>query len=275
MTDLPALLACPRCDKTPLVAINDSFHCKACKVDFPLLDGMPWMFAEPQAALGEWRGRLQFAMQKLSQEVSDLERELANDELRPLAHRRVLRYKKALDAHKRSLQKLLHPIDVHALSGNVESYLALRTRLPTDQGLNTYYTNIHRDWVWGDEENKASLKQIRSVLHDNAELGNVLVLGAGAGRLAYDIHTELNCITTVAMDFNPLLMLIAKAVTNGEQLSLYEFPIAPLALEDDAVLRTLSAPAVADENFHLVLGDALRPPFPDTSFRHGRYSVAN
>jgi hypothetical protein len=68
------------------------------------------------------------------------------------------------------------------------------------------------------------------------------------------------------MDFNPLLMLVAQAVTRGDSLKLYEFPIAPLALEDDAVLRSLTAPEVADDRFHLVLGDALRAPFPDQSF---------
>ena len=122
-------------------------------------------------------------------------------------------------------------VDVQSLQGNHETYLALRTRLPVDQGLNTYYANIHRDWAWGDEENEASLKQVRAVLHDHAELGNVLVLGAGAGRLAYDVHTNIDCSSTVALDFNPLLLLVAQAVTEGEQLNLYEFPIAPLALE--------------------------------------------
>ena len=58
----------------------------------------------------------------------------------------------------------------------LETYLALRTRLPSDQGLNTYYANVHRDWSWGDEENAASLDQLRSVLHDHAKLGRVLVL---------------------------------------------------------------------------------------------------
>lgn len=224
------------------------------------------MFAEPQAALGEWRGRLQFSLQQLSHEIAGLEKELQAIDLSALAKRRVERYKKAVESHRRSLQKLLQPIEMQSLQGNYESYLALRTRMPTDQGLNTYYPNIHRDWSWGEEENKASLKQVRAVLHDHAELGNVLVLGSGAGRLAYDIHTEFNCTSTVAMDFNPLLMLVAKAVTSGKNLSLYEFPIAPLALDDDAVLRKLSAPEIADENFHLVLGDALRPPFPDASF---------
>ena len=266
MTDLSTLLACPRCDNTPLDSSDDALQCKACKVDFPMLEGMPWMFAEPQAALGEWRGRLQFSLQQLSHEIAGLEKELQAKDLRALAKRRLERYKKAVASHRRSLQKLLHPIEMQSLQGNYESYLALRTRMPTDQGLNTYYPNIHRDWSWGEAENKASMKQVRAVLHDHAELGNVLVLGSGAGRLAYDIHTELNCKSTVAMDFNPLLMLVAKAVTSGKNLSLYEFPIAPLALDDDAVLRKLTAPEIADENFHLVLGDALRPPFPDASF---------
>ena len=266
MTDLTTLLACPRCDKTPLESSEDALHCKACKVDFPILDGMPWMFAEPQAALGEWRGRLQFSLQQLSHEIAGLEKELQATNISPLAKRRVERYKKALESHRRSLQKLLQPVEMQSLQGNYDSYLALRTRMPSDQGLNTYYPNIHRDWSWGEEENKASLKQIRAVLHDHADLGNVLVLGAGAGRLAYDIHTELNCSSTIAMDFNPLLMLVAKAVTSGKSLSLYEFPIAPLALDDDAVLRKLTAPEIVDEDFHLVFGDALRPPFPDASF---------
>ena len=151
-------------------------------------------------------------------------------------------------------------------SGGYESYLALRTRLPVDQGLNTYYPNIHRDWSWGEEENQASLNQIRSVLHDHAELGDVLVLGAGAGRLAYDIHKQFDCSRLVAMDFNPLLILVAKQMARGKRLSMYEFPIAPRSLEDDAVLRKLSAPEPAGENFHLVLGDVLRPPFAAGSF---------
>ena len=73
MTDLTELLACPRCDKAPLEPSDDALHCKACKVDFPILEGMPWMFAEPLSALGEWRGRLQLSLQKLSEEVISLD----------------------------------------------------------------------------------------------------------------------------------------------------------------------------------------------------------
>lgn len=260
------LLACPRCDKTPLVVTDDAIECKACKTSFPFVAGIPWMFADPEAALGEWRGRLHFSLQKIGHEVASLDKELQNKDLRPLTRRRMERYRKALDSHRRSLQTVLDPIDVQSLRANYESYLALRTRLPADQGLNTYYANVHRDWSWGADENKASLNQIRAVIEDSASLGTVLVLGAGAGRLSYDIHMQLDCEATVSLDFNPLLFLIAQSVSRGEKLKMHEFPVAPRSIEDDAVLRTLSAPEVVRDGFHLVLGDAMRPPFAAQAF---------
>ncbi|MCH7980298.1 MAG: methyltransferase domain-containing protein [Proteobacteria bacterium] len=265
-SELANILACPRCDKSPLEQHDDALHCSACKVDFPSVDGIPWMFAEPEASLGEWRNRLQMSLQQLSHEVAGLEKELENKDLRQLTRRRIERYKKALEQHRRKLQNILQPLDVQSLSGNYESYLALRTRLPADQGLNTYYANVHRDWCWGDEENVASLRQIQAVTQDNADLGNTLVLGAGAGRLAYDIHMHFESSMTTALDFNPMLLLIAKTMCAGEQLMMYEFPIAPRSLEDDVVLRTLGAPQIVREGFELVLGDALRPPFAAGTF---------
>ncbi len=259
-------LACPRCDKTPLHFADGRFRCEACRIDFPDIEGIPWMFAEPDASLGEWRNRLQFALQQLGHEIAGLDGELRDESLRTLTRRRVERYRKSVEQHRRALQKLLRPVDVQANSGSFESYLALRTRLPVEQGLNTYYANIHRDWAWGEDENEASLKQVRSVLHDQAELGDVLVLGAGAGRLAYDIHRQLDCSRLIAVDFNPLLMLVAGEMAKGERLAMYEFPIAPRSLEDDAVLRKLSAPEPAGDDFHLVLGDVLRAPFAGGSF---------
>ena len=209
MTALDTLLACPRCDKTPLATTGAGYRCDACKVDFDSISGIPFLFAEPEASLGEWRGRLQMALTQLSKEVAGLDGELKDKNLRSLTRRRLERYRKAVDQHRRALAKLLKPLDVQSLTGKHETYLALRTRLPSDQGLNTYYANVHRDWAWGDEENAASLNQIRAVTQDNADLGNTLVLGAGAGRLAYDIHMQLSGATTTALDFNPLLMLVA------------------------------------------------------------------
>lgn len=266
MTELSEHLACPRCDKTPLETAGAAFHCKACKIDYPLISDIPWMFADPEASLVDWRGRLHMALQKIAHEVASIDRQLESDALAAKTRQRLERFRDLTQRHRDNLATLLAPVDVAEMRSAYESYLALRTRLPTDQGLNTYYSNIHRDWGWGDEENAASLDEIRAVLGGEDALGRVLVAGAGAGRLAYDLHRELDCASVTAFDFNPLLMLVAQQMAAGETLEMIEFPIAPLSDEDDAIVRNLAAPAPAGDNFRLVLGDALRPPFAKGRF---------
>lgn len=257
----PDLLACPRCDKTPLDTVEDGFRCTACKVNFPRINSMPWLFAEPDASLAEWRGRLHSALQALRHERKELDAELANPALRESTRKRVQRYAEQLDRHRLALSELLAPLGPESLSTTHETYLALRTRMPSDQGLNTYYANVHRDWAWGDEENEASIESLRRVLGSDTRLGTTVVLGAGAGRLAYDLKRSFEVPLLVALDFNPLLLLIAERMVAGETLDMIEFPLAPRGPEDDAVLHTLGAPAPLREGLHLVAGDALRPPF--------------
>ena len=262
---LTDFLACPRCDKAPLTARDGAHVCSACKVEFPSVGDIPWMFAEPDASLGEWRNRLHFSLQQLANESQRTKAELGGNGIGALTKKRLERQMQAADEQRNMLREVLAPIDVHSAPSSYESYLALRTRLPIDQGIQTYYANIHRDWVWGEEENDASLAEIRHVCDGDA-LGSVLVLGAGACRLAYDIHMQLDAAVTIALDFNPLLLLVAARVLKGDELELYEFPLAPKTLEDYAVKRTLRAPEPVHDGFHLVFGDALRPPFAENSF---------
>ncbi len=256
------LLACPRCD-APLVAAGTAWRCAGCEVDFPLVAGIPWLFAEPNAALGEWRGRLHFALQRLERERQQVVAALANRALRLETRTRLDGLERATRDHGARLRTLLKPLELEHHSASYETYLALRTRLPADQGLTTYYSNMHRDWCWGDAENDASFEILAAALRD-APPSRVLVLGAGAGRLAYDLHARTTATLTVALDFNPLLSIVARAVTRGETIELYEFPIAPRG--DTAVLRTLAASAPARAGLAFVLADAHRPPFRRAAF---------
>ena len=54
--DLEALLACPRCDNR-ITAAGDSYECAGCKTVFPVLGGVPFLFADPGTALDAWRSR--------------------------------------------------------------------------------------------------------------------------------------------------------------------------------------------------------------------------
>jgi uncharacterized protein YbaR (Trm112 family) len=261
--DITALLACPRCD-SKLEQSGGDYRCKGCKVDFPLLAGIPWLFAEPAAALGEWRGRMHLSLRQLEHQQQQLEHALQGKGLRDITRSRLDGLSTATADHAQRLRSLLAPLEVASMAASYETYLALRTRLPSDQGLMTYYDNVHRDWAWGEQENQASIDIVGGALAGHP-LGRTLVLGAGAGRLAYDIHTQLSPETTVALDFNPLLMIIARRVTLGESIELYEFPIAPRTVADYAVLRSLSAPAAPD-GLHWMLADTHRPPFAKGAF---------
>lgn len=265
-TRLADLLACPRCDR-PLEGTGAAWRCAGCHVDYPALGTLPWLFAEPNASLGEWRGRLHFSLRRLERERQQLEQALTAADLRPATRTRLETLARATGDHAARLRALLAPLEIEQHESAYEAYLALRTRLPPDQGLTTYYANIHRDWCWGGAENEASLEILTRALGARTP-GNVLVLGAGAGRLAYDLHAHTSAACTVALDFNPLLLLVAERVARGEALELYEFPLAPRTVADQAVLRTLAAPAPARDGLVYVLGDVHRPPF-----RHGAFDT--
>jgi uncharacterized protein YbaR (Trm112 family) len=254
-----ALLACPRCEVSLRQYPDDSLGCGGCGLKFPSLDGAPCLFVDPATTLAEWRQRLKFALEKLAQDAAGLQQELQNPRLRPLTRERLTLLQRAFLDQARRLAELLGPLALQGSQPALATHLALQTRLPTDQGLTTYYANIHRDWAWGDAENAESLRLVAGAL-GGAPAGSVVVLGAGAGRLAYDLHQSLAADHTLALDFNPLLALVAARAVSGQGTELWEFPLAPRSLADQAVLRQLVAPAPVREGFHPVLGDALRPP---------------
>jgi hypothetical protein len=261
---LTDLLACPRCDRA-LDAAGDAFRCAGCQIEFPRVDSVPWLFAEPNAALGEWRGRLHFTLLRLERDRRQVAAALDAVALRAATRARLTALAAALDDHAARLKALLAPFELDRNTAPYEVYLALRTKLPADQGLTTYYSNVHRDWAWGDDENAAALDVVATLAGD-ARPRTLLVLGAGAGRLTYDLHARFAPELTVGLDFNPLLTAVARRMAAGETLELYEFPMAPRSAADQAVLRTLRAPAPAAPGLELVLADAHRPPFRAKSF---------
>ena len=86
---LDDLLACPRCDRTPLAPTDGGFACNGCKTRFESLDGVPWLFAEPDAAMAEWRQRLKLALHQLAHECQRLAGELKKDSLLPATRERL------------------------------------------------------------------------------------------------------------------------------------------------------------------------------------------
>ncbi|MEM7612314.1 MAG: class I SAM-dependent methyltransferase [Pseudomonadota bacterium] len=261
---LAGVLACPRCD-VALARIADAWHCKGCSTNYPELDGVPFVFAEPGVALDEWRQRYHARLRDIEQHMAALEQSLSPTSLIAPTRERLSHELDALGSHREDLNTLLSALDMTHMAADHATYLAMRTRLPSDQGLITYYANLHRDWCWGETENAQSKTLVAAAIGEDGP-GRLLVLGAGGGRLAYDLHQHYSHPLTVALDFNPLLMLAADKLARGDALALHEFPLAPRSAREVAVSRTLRAPTPAREGLHWILANALRAPFKPNSF---------
>ncbi|MCB1624095.1 MAG: hypothetical protein KDI32_05880 [Pseudomonadales bacterium] len=242
--------------------------CDVCGAGYPVVGDVPWLLREPQDAIAEWRARLALLTRQLGDDASRADRELARlTDQSALPDRTVQRLQHLSEANRKQvalLENLLRPLVLPGVLASVQR--GLGTSLPIEQGLTNYYVNLHRDWAWGGEENDATFTEVRAVLGSQAQLGRTLILGAGAGRLAYDIHEGYAPPLTVLTDYNPLLLFVAREMFAGRDLQLYEFPVAPRGLLDSAVLRRLSAPRAARGGYHIVAADALDAPFAPGSF---------
>jgi ubiquinone/menaquinone biosynthesis C-methylase UbiE/uncharacterized protein YbaR (Trm112 family) len=257
------LLRCPRCEGT--LDGESSFLCAGCGARFPLVDGMPWLLPEPAQALAEWQGRLHALNVHLKRQAAAYRAALRPEITRSSTRNRLKLLAMACSDHARRLQALLAPLETDATAATPATYAALAPAVAGSQGLASYYANVHRDWCWGEAENRAACDAVRQALGSERPQ-RLLVLGSGAGRLAYDVHAAVQPQATVALDINPLLMAVARRMYAGEKVELYEFPVAPRDLASHALLRTLSAPARAAAGLQLVFGDAKQPPFAPGTF---------
>ena len=135
--DFNELLACPRCDNR-IIFDKGQFQCRGCKTEFPVLDGVPFLVSDPGTTLYEWRERYHALIRRLEQDIERIELSLKQGDLPELTCKRLESSKKANAAYIDELTAVLNPLDVTSLPANLETYLALRTRLPSDQGITTY-----------------------------------------------------------------------------------------------------------------------------------------
>ena len=255
------LLCCPRC-RGPLAG-QAVPGCAACRIEYPLVAGAPWLFSEPAATMGEWRARVHGLLTALEVQATRYRGALAGAG-RASTRNRLKLLAAACTDHARRLRALLAPLGAEAAGAAPELYAALGMRVPASQGLTGYYANLHRDWSWGEAENEAAWRMLDAALGEEPP-GRTLLLGVGAGRLAYDLATRRRPQVLVAADINPLFLCAVQRLFAGEALELYEFPVAPRGVESQAVLRTLRAPA-AVSGVHCVYADATEAPFAAGAF---------
>ena len=249
------ILACPLTGK-PLQLEGGQLHATDESHVYPVINDVPWLLPNPEHSLLDWGAKLNHFNQVLLNEIRALEAES-----RKIEGPSLTRIERLLSAKKRFVDrvgKLLLPV-VSVRIARKAIYDALRDRAPTTQNLLSYEANLYRDWVWGDEENTLTQKLVETQFQ-HKKVEKLLVLGAGAGRLALDLHTSLDPRITVATDINPLLMMSFKHLLDGNDLVIDEFPLQPKKTEFVAVEHHING-LTGPENFHVLFSDANNPAF--------------
>jgi SAM-dependent methyltransferase len=99
-----------------------------------------------------------------------------------------------------------------------------------------------------------------------APLGRVLVIGAGACRLAYDLHMTREAKATLALDIDPIALGAASKIISGQAITLTELRSNAVELGRLSAAARLVAPRGRATSFDFLLADGLAPPLRDGAF---------
>jgi SAM-dependent methyltransferase len=257
-----AQLRCPRCTGR---CVDVPPSCTACGFAFPSYGGIPVVMERPHDLVDQWRFRLA-EFETINESLrTRVIADAATPALHPSTRARLERLAVALATHRAVLVGLLADAGVTPAKRAAPE----PEGVPGEGSTTSYIHQIHRDWGWdadGSTENHDAFAAVAAVLGPEPKLGAMLVLGAGACRLAADLHRYGSAAFTVAVDINPLPMIVSRRVLAGEQVRLLELPVAPPDLDHVAVDRRLGSADGPATGFVHLFADALALPFADASF---------
>ncbi len=259
MEDLNSLLECPKCKKS--VSIDKgNLKCSQCKITFPNIHGVPWLFRSPESTLIQWQARTTKLLQMCLVQAAQIEQELLKVDLLSETKERLKTLKKSIEENEKFLQEFLGDLWPDKNPKTVNFTVALEEKVGATQTLESYFNNVFRDWAWDNGENEKSLKCLTEILPKNFHPKTMVVLGSGAGRLTYDLHNKLKCEHTIAVDINPFLMFLFKDIMNGESHHLWEVPISPIKLNNVAKKQNLKFSKPDAKGISYLFADASNLP---------------
>jgi len=250
---------------------DKELHCTECKQHFPLLGDVHCLLPTGALDLAVWEARAHKELQDLLHQQKTATNALEQLPAAPettTTRQRLQTLAAGYAGQLECLDTILAPLLNARAGSDRATYNALHTSSLIDRTtLFSYSSNLFRDWVWGETENDQALAMLKSVAPGS--LGRTLVLGAGGGRLAWDLaNGPASCV--YAVDINPFTSFVAATLSRGESVSLWEFPLAPVGSADVAIKRTICAGAPATdfsaESLTWLLADARALPFPANSF---------
>lgn len=254
---------CPRCSGGMDLGAPD-LECRECGRTYPRLGTIPVLLPEPFAYIASCRHQMARLAQHVERTVQDIQEQLLSADLLPATRKRCRIMIEGIVAQLADVRSILEPRLPEVVRPEAH---ARPDQLPATLD---YLPYLYRDWGWpadAEGENERALATVEEVLEDG-HLGRTLVMGAGACRLAYDLHHRHPDAEFMVMDLDPVLFSAAHAVTHGQSLTIREANLEVGDLDQASKEWVLAAPQgpVDDDRFHFLVADAVNPPLDPGTF---------
>lgn len=246
---LANLICCPQCG-TPGNQGFDAhqLQCNQCQTRFFSVGKIPCLFPSGEHQLLIWQHQAAVLKHMAEQALESIRQSLARFDISDKTRDRLAELYKANLVNLDSITHLLQQKGIPAVpnEGLAQAQLG---------DLSEYFDLVFRDWAWDspnqpNEENKSALERVNHFLKElQPRPLRVLVLGAGAGRLSWDLHQVLAPEFTLSLDSNPLLLALQDELINNHQsLEFGEFKLFPQFDRPISALRTLTPPDKTDKD---------------------------
>ncbi len=223
------------------------------------------LLPHPAKALEHISNQWRMLSAKLNRDILEDEALLKHPGLHSLMRERI---ESNLRWHKKFLQQLeliFNSLGIQQKNLFHDKVLqGLGHTLPLTQPLIGHPKNIFRDWSWGEVENKHYLNLVTARL--KGEKKNILVIAAGAGKLAFDLHQQCGAEFTFALDNSYFFAESFQRICFGEGMELVEFPSPSLGDEHFAHNHQLKATHQSRPGLVYHLGDLNFLPYRPESF---------
>lgn len=247
------------------VDVINSLNSKLINPNYSLINNIPWLFNNPDYYLLYWQAKSNELLKSYYFKITSLQYQRTQTNYSE-TKKRLEKLIESYEFNQKQLEELLQPL----FSKSPSQLNAFSDLIPSQQTLALYLNNIFRDWSWNTSENESYIEALSKALGSHWKTDELLILGSGSSRLSMDFHLKYKPKVTFALDFNPLLLFIAKKMINHEDFKLFEIPFPIIEKENISKEWTLHNPIPANmpikEQFQLIFGDIQNLPFKSEVF---------
>ncbi len=232
--------------------------------DLRTIADLKFCFADNEAALQQWQAKYQKFLADQTGRIDSLKKQLSAVDLLPATEQRLQLLLQAETDFKTEVENiwsvfLAEPPQITKPA----TQQAIQHRIPSPQHFESYSKNIFRDWIWGQEENKAYAELLNLLTLTE---GETLIVGGGAGRLLYDLAQLKPNLHVSQIDINPLLSRLALLACSGQEIQLTELATSNFDIKRLSHQRRFKTAPLKPEQFQVLVGDISNHPFADQVF---------